>query len=203
MHAGEAHQALLRFADGLDGLSAEFEQQVFDTNDRPMQSSSGRLALARPNLFRFDYLVPYEQSVIADGLKVYSYDPDLEQVTVRPQGPEMQNNPITILLDPQRLEREFKLSERSADGQAGLILAPRLKRGEQAEFERIELWFEDGSLRRLALADRLGQRSELRFTRIDRDPELDLAQFSFVPPPGVDVVGDLEPAAEVYALPEQ
>jgi outer membrane lipoprotein carrier protein len=41
----------------------------------------------------------------------------------------------------------------------------------------------------MRLFDRLGQTTELEFTRIEHNPALDQSLFSFDPPPGVDVVG--------------
>jgi outer membrane lipoprotein-sorting protein len=41
----------------------------------------------------------------------------------------------------------------------------------------------------MTLLDRLGQTTSLEFERVERNPQFDKAVFSFIPPPGVDVVG--------------
>src|SRR3546814_5974844 len=88
----------------------------FDVNGKLKETSSGRVALSAPRLFRWEYVKPYEQLVIADGSKVWVYDPDLAQATVRPQGAEEQNSPLATLIDPARLDSDFNVAETGAQG---------------------------------------------------------------------------------------
>ncbi len=76
---------LTTFTKGLKGLDGQFTQQVFDANGKPKETSSGRVALSAPHLFRWEYNKPYEQLIVADGQRVWVYDPDLQQVTRAPR----------------------------------------------------------------------------------------------------------------------
>ena len=89
-----ARDELKSFASGLKGLDGQFTQQVYDAKGKLKESSSGRVALSAPRLFRWEYAKPYPQLIVADGKKVWVYDPDLQQVTVRDQGSEEQNSPL-------------------------------------------------------------------------------------------------------------
>ena len=102
-HAG-AREQLDTFTRGLKGLDGQFTQKVFDDNGRVRESSSGRVALSAPRLFRWEYTKPYPQLIIADGSKLWVYEPDLEQARVSPQGTEEQNNPLTALINPALLD---------------------------------------------------------------------------------------------------
>ena len=98
-----ARDDLKTFTSGLKGLDGQFSQQVFDSRGKVKESTSGRVALSAPRLFRWEYVRPHEQLIVADGKKVWMYEPDLEQATVREQGKEEQNSPLTALINPALL----------------------------------------------------------------------------------------------------
>ena len=116
-----ARDDLKTFTSGLKGLDGQFSQQVFDSRGKVKESTSGRVALSAPRLFRWEYVRPHEQLIVADGKKVWMYEPDLEQATVREQGKEEQNSPLTALINPALLEQQYDVSEelRSATACSG------------------------------------------------------------------------------------
>ncbi|QDW65589.1 outer membrane lipoprotein chaperone LolA [Luteimonas granuli] len=184
-----ARDDLAAFSSGLKGLDGRFEQKLYDLDGRLRETSTGRVALSAPRLFRWEYATPYAQLIVADGEKVWVYDPDLEQVTVRAQGPEEQNSPLAALVDPAKLERDFNVRESGdADGLSWLLLSPR--DAEQASFSSARLGFRGASLVRMDVVDTLGQRTEVVFSGWTRNPAFARGTFRFVPPAGVDVVGE-------------
>lgn len=189
-HAAGARASLDSFTNGLRGLQGQFSQQVHDANGRVRESSSGQVALSVPRLFRWEYREPYPQLIVADGTRVWVYDPDLEQVTVRPQGDEEQNSPLAALIDPGLLERNFVVTEAgSSDGLLWLEIAPR----EQADagFQNARLGFRDDALVKMDVLDALGQRTVIEFSGWVKNPAFVGDTFEFSPPEGVDVVGDI------------
>lgn len=184
-----ARDNLDAFSKGLKGLDGKFEQTLYDLDGRLKETSTGRVALSAPRLFRWEYATPYAQLIVADGDKVWVFDPDLEQVTVRPQGPEEQNSPLAALVDPARLERDFNVREGDdADGLSWLLLSPRT--ADQASFSSARLGFKGQALVRMEVVDTLGQRTLVTFEGWTRNPDFDAGTFRFVPPAGVDVVGE-------------
>ncbi|GGK05684.1 outer membrane lipoprotein chaperone LolA [Luteimonas terricola] len=184
-----ARDDMAAFSTGLKGLDGRFEQKLYDLDGRLKETSTGRVALSAPRLFRWEYVTPYEQLIVADGEKVWVFDPDLEQVTVRPQGPEEQNSPLAALVDPAKLERDFKVREGAeADGLSWLLLSPR--QSDQASFSSARLGFKGSALVRMEVVDTLGQRTEVAFSDWQRNPDFDRGTFRFVPAAGVDVVGE-------------
>ncbi|WP_024890338.1 outer membrane lipoprotein chaperone LolA [Luteimonas huabeiensis] len=185
-----ARDTLQAFTRDLRGLDGQFTQRVFDGNGRVKETSSGRVALAAPRLFRWEYVEPYPQLIVADGEKVWVYDPDLEQVTVRPQGAEEQNSPLATLTDPARLDRDFDVSEEAApaDGLHWMTLTP--KREQEASFQSARLGFDGQGLARMEVIDALGQRTEIAFSGWRRNPAFAADTFRYTPPAGVDVIGE-------------
>ncbi|MEN1942291.1 outer membrane lipoprotein chaperone LolA [Luteimonas sp. MJ293] len=191
--AGSAHAdaraSLDSFTSDLRGLQGDFSQQVFDGSGRLRESSSGSVALSAPRLFRWEYENPYPQLIIADGTRVWVYDPDLEQVTVRPQGEEEQNNPLAALIDPTMLDRDFVIGEGGTrDGMEWLEVTPR--EATDAGFQSAQLGFANGAMVKMEVLDALGQRTTIEFSNWQKNPGFAADAFSFTPPPGVDVVGE-------------
>lgn len=196
--AGAARSKLDAFAHGINAISADFEQQVHDPNGGAGKSSHGTLALKAPRQFRWDVVAPYKQLIVADGEKVWIYDPDLEQVTVRAQGSEEAHSPLTVLTDLSQLDRDFIASE---EGERDGLTWLRLKsKDKEPQFEYAELGFDATGLARMAFKDTLGNSTEIRFSHWQRDPKLAAGAFKFTPPKGVDVVGDATPAAQAYPI---
>lgn len=185
-----ARDDLKSFTNGLKGLDGQFTQQVHDGNGKLKETSSGRVALSAPRLFRWEYTKPYPQLIVADGKKVWVYDPDLQQVTVREQGIEEQNTPLTALIDPGRLDQQFNVVESgSKDGLQWLTLTP--KNEGDASFQTARLGFGKAGLATMEVLDAAGQRTTLSFSGWKRNPAFPGATFKYTPAKGVDVVGDI------------
>jgi len=187
-HAG-GREDLQRFTQGLKGLDGRFAQDVFDTKGKRKESSTGRVALSAPRLFRWEYVKPYPQLIVADGKQVWVYDPDLKQATVRAQGIEEENSPLAALIDANKLDRDYVTAE--VKGEGGLNwLELRPRRAGNAGFDHALLGFDaKGQLSRMRILDALGQRTEIVFTGWKRNPGFAADTFRFTPPRGVDVVG--------------
>ncbi|MGN6314207.1 MAG: outer membrane lipoprotein chaperone LolA [Rhodanobacteraceae bacterium] len=189
--ADTARAQLDTFANGLHSLSGNFSQTVYDANGRTAQTSHGTLALQAPRQFRWDTQAPYKQLIVADGRKVWIYDPELEQVTVREQGSEEAHSPLTVLTDLSQLDRDFDTSEQGErDGLQWLRLKSRAR---DPQFEYADIGFADNAPRRMIFKDTLGNRTEIVFTDWQRNPKLPAGAFMFTPPKGTDVVGDGAP----------
>lgn len=183
-----AREDLASFTQGLKGLDGQFSQQVFDVRGKQKESSSGRVAVSAPRLFRWEYTKPYAQLVVADGKTVWVVDPELAQATRRPQGPEEANSPLAILLEPARLDRDFQVKDGGIrDGVAWLEVAPR---SADAGFKTARLGFAGKQLARLEYVDALGQRTAIAFSAWKRNPAFAKGTFSYAPGKGVDVIGN-------------
>lgn len=185
-----ARAELDTFTKGLKGLDGQFTQQVADSAGKVKERSSGRVALSALRLFRWEYDKPYKQLIVADGRRVWVFDPDLEQATVRAQGAEEQNSPLTALIDPSKLDKQYDVSEEAAarDGLQWLSLTPKVDT--EATFQIASLGFNAGGLAKMDVVDAVGQRTTISFTGWKRNPAFAADTFTFTPAKGVDVVGD-------------
>jgi len=184
-----ARDDLTTFTKGLKGLDGQFTQQVFDANGKLKESSSGRVALSAPRLFRWEYVKPYAQLIVADGKRLWVYDPDLQQVTKRAQGAEEQNNPLAALIDPSKLDKDYVIKEAgNKDGLGWLELTP--KTVTDASFKSARLGFGTQGLATMQVIDALGQKTRITFSSWKRNPVFAADTFRYVPAKGVDIVGE-------------
>jgi outer membrane lipoprotein carrier protein len=181
-------QRVEQFLANLQGLQAQFHQVLADRSGNTIDESSGVLAISRPNRFRWDYREPYEQEIVADGKKVWLYDSDLEQVTVRELDATLSATPAMLLSGESNLEDNFTVTQ--ARTEAGVYWVQLEPKRDDTDFKWVRLGFEGETLRYMQLADKLGQTTRLQFTEVERNPVLDPSRFTFTVPPGADVIGD-------------
>jgi outer membrane lipoprotein carrier protein len=179
---------LNQFMNATQTATGAFEQRIYNREQKVVQESGGTLAFARPGKFRWTYSKPYPQLIVGDGTRVWVYDEDLNQVTVRKLDQALGATPAALLAGSNDALRAFELRELGTrDGLEWVEAIPREKEG---SFERIRMGFGPAGIERMDLSDNFGQRTELRFTDFHRNPRIDPAQFRFVPPKGADVIGD-------------
>jgi outer membrane lipoprotein carrier protein len=185
--------SLERFSEFIAGTTTaqgQFEQKIFDSNHKLLQESRGVLAFSRPGKFRWTYLKPYAQLIVGDGSKIWIYDEDLKQVTVKKLDQALGSTPAALLAGNNEAMRAFALSDKgSKDGVEWLEALPRDKEG---SFASIRMGFGPAGLQVMELVDSFGQTTVLRFRSLERNPKLNPGMFRFSPPKGADVIGDVE-----------
>jgi len=177
-----------QFLRTTQSTTADFEQKVFDRNKKLVQESSGRFAFLRPGRFRWTYAKPFAQLIVGDGERVWVYDRDLNQVTVRRIAKALGSTPAALLAGASDVDKAFDLAEGGdRDGLAWVEAKPRDK---DAGFERIRLGMSVSGIEAMELVDNFGQTTLLRFTKLVRNPQIDPETFRFTPPKGADVLGE-------------
>lgn len=180
-----AIDTLKSFVRDVKSGRAEFTQTVTSPDGKKTRVSKGSFEFQRPNRFRFDYAKPYEQTIVGDGQKVWLYDADLEQVTVRPMNKAVGATPAALLAGGS-LDSDFDLtSAASTDGLEWVDAKPKLKDG---QFQLVRVGFKGKALAVLEIIDSFGQHSRLEFSDYEANAHLAAQQFQFTPPKGADVL---------------
>jgi outer membrane lipoprotein carrier protein len=183
-----ATEKLSQFVEQVVTFKAKFEQTVMDVNGMVSEKAEGYFELERPGKFRWDYISPYPQHIVADGQKIWFYDVDLEQVTVKSQLETLADTPASLLSGEALPEDTYLLTDLpSEDGLYWVELVPK---DLESNFQIITLAFDNNSLQQMIMRDAFGQKTRLVFTQVSENPDFDNDEFKFVPPQGVDVVGD-------------
>lgn len=187
--AADGIAQLERFVATVHSAEGEFEQVVTSQSGRRPQEASGSFAYARPGRFHWEYGTPYRQVLVGDGRSLWSWDPDLNQVTVREMGDAIGATPAAILFGSAALEESFELADGGeADGLSWVEARPKNPEG---GFESLRIGLVDGALRRMEMRDHFGQTTLIRFVRLQPNPTLGEDRFRFTPPAGADLIGEI------------
>ena len=184
----DAVARLTGFFQSTSSMRAQFHQTVLDAQHRKVQEVTGSMQLLRPGKFRWDYNKPYVQLVIGDGQKVWLYDPELNQVTVRSLDKMIGSSPASLLAGSKDIEKTFDIRADTRQDQLDWVeVTPKDK---ESGFERMFLGFREENLQEMELHDNFGQTTVIEFSHLERNPKLSAQAFKFTPPKGADVVGD-------------
>ncbi|XBS19503.1 outer membrane lipoprotein chaperone LolA [Methylomarinum sp. Ch1-1] len=180
-------QQLKSFLSSTRSLTADFKQVSFDQHGNPAQTSFGVFYLRRPGYFRWQYQKPFIQEIISNQDKVWFYDADLEQVTIKTIDDSLGATPALLLSGEIDLEESFLLKQQGQDeGLNWIKLSPK---NEQSGFKYILIGLSEGKLAGMELSDNFGQLTRIYFSNLKLNPSLTDETFHFEVPEGVDVFG--------------
>ena len=167
---------------------ARFAQIIVDKNLKQLQQATGTMMFARPGKFRWEYEKPYEQLIVGDGSRLWVYDKDLNQVSVRRLDKALGDSPAALLAGSNEIEKIYILT--NLGNQEGLDWLEAVPKSKENAFERIRLGFSQSGLETMELRDQFGQVTVIKFASIERNPKLSPELFRFVPPKGADVISE-------------
>jgi outer membrane lipoprotein carrier protein len=171
--------------NAMKAMQANFKQ-VVKTKKKIIAQSSGTMALQRPGRFRWETKSPMAQLIVADGKKMWIYDVDLEQVTVKKQDKGIGGTAALFLSGyDDTVSRNFDVTNTSEGKSQHFYLKSKSKKD---SFQQVEMVFDGNNLQSLKLFDQLGQVTDVKLSAIKNNVELNSQLFSFKPPKGVDVV---------------
>jgi len=176
-----------KYLNGLASWSADFKQTVDDGHGKVVRSAAGKLSLQKPGKFRWDYSEPSEQLILADGTQIWFYDKDLQQANVRDRDASLANTPAVLLSGGASLSSQFDVT--ALPPSEGLEWFQLIPKNPETDFQLVRIGFRKGELATMFLADKLNQVTQLTFTNPKRNATFAPDLFTFVPPPGVDVIG--------------
>lgn len=186
--AAASVEALREMLEQTTTARSRFAQMVLDRNMKQLQQATGTMQFARPGKFRWEYDKPYEQVIVSDGSRVWLYDKDLNQVTVRKYDRALGSSPAALLAGSNEIEKSYRfVSQGTRDGLDWLEAVPRTQ---DTAFERIRLGFGKGGLEAMDLRDQFGQTTVIKFSIIERNVKLSPEAFRFTPPQGADVISE-------------
>ena len=164
---------------------ANFTQTVTSPDGAKKKTSSGSFEFIRPDRFRFAYSKPFEQLIVGDGHKVWLFDPDLNQVSVRKASQALGATPAALLAGDS-LDRDFTLQPQpDKDGLAWAQATPKARDG---PFQFMRVGFRGKELAAVEIVDSFGQRSVLQFSNVASNVQLPTERFRFTPPAGAEVL---------------
>ena len=186
--SADAAEDLKTRIDRIQDLKGQFTQILSDKTGATLQTSTGEFALKRPGYFLWESAAPYEQTVIGTPEKVWVYDPDLEQVTVRRADDQAADNPARLLSgDLASVRSNYEVTAQPSETGASYHLVPK---SADSPYSYIEFNFEKETLAGLRFKDKLDQETRIDFDKLQLNTSLAVEVFAFTPPEGADVIVD-------------
>jgi len=166
-------------------LTANFKQVTLNEVGQVDQTSEGEFYLSRPGKFRWSYKHPFIQEIISSEEKVWFYDADLEQVTIKKLDNSLGSTPALLLSGEIELEDNFVLEQQGID--EGLLWIRLSPKNEDSGFKYILIGLDNGVLGGMELSDNFGQLTRIYFSEVKINPSLKNSVFEFIAPEGVDI----------------
>jgi outer membrane lipoprotein carrier protein len=136
----------------------------------------------------WDYDKPYVQLIVGDGKKVWLFDPDLNQVTVRPLDKVLGSSPAALLAGSKDIDKTFELKSVGKQGELNWVEA--IPKEKESGFDKVMLGFKGNMLQEMEMRDSFGQITVIEFSKQELNPRLNEKSFRFVPPQGADVLSE-------------
>lgn len=178
--AGAGVQRLEKLMRETKSVQANFTQTFISKSRDRAAHAKGILYIKRPKYFRWDYTEPYEQNIVADGTRVWVFEPDIEQVSTMMQSAALKGTPAVALLGGEKLEKQFIVKELGK--QHGLDWVELTPKDKDAQFAVIRLALDKQGLKVLEMHDKRGQLSRFHFTEIVHGAKFPKDLFKFTPP---------------------
>ncbi len=184
--ANSAAKKLQGYLKQMQTLEGSFQQLTLDARGNRMQEAQGSVQLAKPGRFYWSTEQPFPQILISNGITLWVYDPDLEQVTIQTLDKRATLSPAIILSgEATDLTKHFSISATETGKRVVFDLIPLQQ---DSLFEELSLDFVEGRINALQLTDSLGQKTRVDLTITQFNQPLDNQIFEFEVPPHVDVI---------------
>ena len=181
---------LAQLLNSVQTMRANFKKVIFDNHDKTLQTSYGRISMQRPGKFRWEVTKPIPQVIVANASRLWIYDPDLEQVTVRSLDEAAGDTPALLLSHVDTvLEKTYRIKampSKKADWQ-WFALTPKKTDG---MFASIQMGFQHKQIKEMRLQDQLGHSTTIEFSDVKTNIPIAASQFVMKPPANTDVIDE-------------
>jgi chaperone LolA len=169
-------------------LSADFVQTVIDQNGKKSPPASGNMRIQRPGKFHWRYAQPYPSEIIGDGKKVWLYDPELKQVTIKEMTKTIDSSPAALLAGSNDFEKNYHTKNLPIEADIHWIKA--IPKSTSSTFQYVKIGLKNKHIHALILVDQLGQTTSILFKNLKLNPKIPSSEFVFVPPKDADIISD-------------
>jgi outer membrane lipoprotein carrier protein len=188
-YADDAYTSLSTLLNNVQSMQANFTQTIYDNRGKAIQKSFGNMSMQRPGKFRWVVTKPIPQVIVANASKLWIYDPDLEQVTIRSLKKSAGETPALLLSHVDTvLEKHYTVKQMQNNTAQGewFSLTPKA----DSTFAGIKMGFIKGQIQEMDLEDHLGHTTRIYFKNIRTNINLSPSLFVFKANANTDVINE-------------
>ena len=185
----QALDAIQRQYEKVSTFEADFTQRSYVKMMNQTQSIKGTVKIKKPGKMKWVYGDPDTQILISDGKNLWLYVPEEEQATKVPvESIYSSNTPALFLAGKGKLTRSFNVESVSQENQN--ILVTLVPKNDDQGLARLILHADKKNyqITGSTVYDKLGNKTEIRFSRIRINREIPEEQFQLKTPPGVEIL---------------
>ena len=183
--SANSNNPLQYFLTDLNTLEAKFFQTLINENGDKLEKTEGILYLKTPGSFFWHYQKPYAQKIISNGNKLWIFDEDLEQVTIKNIDNKIEQTPAGIILGNQSIKEHFvQVNMGIIDSYDWIELTPK---DLDAQYKSIKIGFNNDNLGMMIIVDNLEQITRIDFADAKKNIKLSSEIFNFIVPDNIDI----------------
>ena len=170
-------------------FEADFTQRSYVKMMNQTQDVKGRVQIKKPGKMRWVYGAPDTQILISNEKTLWLYVPDEEQATKVPvETIYSSNTPALFLAGKGKLTQAFDVESVSQEDKN--ILVTLVPKSAEQGLARLVLQADKKNyqITGSTVYDKLGNKTEIRFNRIQVNHEISEEQFQLKTPPGVEIL---------------
>jgi outer membrane lipoprotein carrier protein len=175
---------------GVSNISALFEQtsviKALDIRD----SATGKIYIQQPGKMRWEYLQPDKQIIISDGVQLWIYRPDDDQVMIG-KAPDFfgDGKGASFLSDIRKMRKNFTISlENRPDTDNHVLKLVPLRKGLDLALIYLSVSWANFDIEEIVTYNSYNDETRIALKDAKRGLPLDESLFKFSVPPGVEIL---------------
>lgn len=172
----------------IESLKADVVQLIVESDGGILEESKIKMYFKKPNGFYWETITPFKELIVTNGVKLWNYQPDLEQVVIEDWDSSKSELAAQLLNgETENLGSDYQIEQLYSDdsGDHQFTLTPLAT---DSVYERISISFVTSELDQIYLNSKNGQQTVWRFVTIERNESLEDNVFEFDPPAGIEII---------------
>ena len=175
-----------KLLSNIDTITAEINQLIVESDGGILEESQIIMHIKRPEGFYWETVTPFPELLVTNGKRLWSYQPDLEQVVIEDWNPDQSALAAQLLYGKtENLEEDYYIVAIDAEQSQTFELKPK---SPDNLYELITISFINSSLELIYIENSSGERTAWQFTSSDINPLLGEDLFEFIPPDGIEII---------------
>lgn len=171
----------------IDTLSAEVTQLIIESDGGVLEESLIQMYLLRPNGFYWETLDPFPELVVTNGIKLWNYQPDLEQVVIEDFNNDESELAAQLLSgNTEALGTDYQIAKAESD--ADFISFDLTPVAPDSVYSNIAISFQSAEIDSIHVSNKNGEQTVWQFSAVERNSGLESDRFEFQIPQNIEVI---------------
>jgi len=174
---------LVGLLGGVQTLHAEFTHEAASSDIQ-----TGEIWLSKPGRFRVETGAPLSQTIVSDGVSMWTHDRDLEQVIISPLNTRIDEMPILLFSgDPDLIPQNYSIEFFEDDQRQHFLLTPV---DNTNLITTLVLSFEDDLPVSISVENAMQERITIKLSNVGKLADITETMFTLQIPVFADVIDD-------------